>query len=97
MAYSRSLYEQETIINWNREEKTASIYTHDPSLIRKCDALCQKSEAITVVREGDGWKEYECPKSWVKVRMPRELTDEQRAELAERMKNMRKEQDDEVD
>lgn len=87
-----TLYEQETIINYNREEKTASIFTHDPALIRKCDSLCEKSEAITVLREGEGWKEYTCPKSWIKVKMPRELTEEQRAELAERMKSLRKEQ-----
>lgn len=87
-----TLYEQETIINYNREEKTASIYTHDPVLIRKLDALRQKSEAITVVREGKGWREYLCPKRWVKVSPPRVVSEENRAKLAERMKNMRKEQ-----
>ena len=30
-------YEQETIINYNNEEKTASVYTHDKALIRKLD------------------------------------------------------------
>ena len=32
-----SLYEQETIINYNEEEATASIYTHNRALIRKLD------------------------------------------------------------
>ena len=83
-------YEQETIFNYNQEEKTASCYTHDPALIRKLDRICEKDEAITVSREGDGWKEYTFPKSWLKVRPPRQLSDEQRQNLANRMKSMRK-------
>lgn len=83
-------YEQETIFNYNQEEKTASCYTHDPALIRKLDRLCEKDEAITVCRDGEGWKEYTFPKSWLKVRPPRQLSDEQRQNLANRMKSMRK-------
>lgn len=83
-------YEQETIFNYNQEEKTASCYTCDPALIRKLDRLCENGEAITVSREGDGWKEYQFPRSWIKVRPPRQLSDEQRQKLAERMKSMRK-------
>ena len=56
-------YEQETIFNYNQEEKTASYYTCDAALIRKLDRLIEKGEAITVSREGDGWKEYLFPKS----------------------------------
>lgn len=87
-------YEQETIINYNQEEKTASCFTYDRALIRKLDEFVQNGEAITVVREGDGWKEYKSPKKCVKVRFPRKLSDEQRQEMAERMKRvMRKEND----
>ena len=49
-------YEQETIFNYNQEEKTASCYTCDPALIRKLDRLIENGEAITVTREGDGWR-----------------------------------------
>lgn len=83
-------YEQETIFNYNQEEKTASCYTCDAALIRKLDRLIEKGEAITVSREGDGWKEYLFPKSWLKVRPPRKLSDEQRENLANCMKSMRK-------
>lgn len=86
-------YEQETIFNYNQEEKTASCYTCDAALIRKLDRLCENNEAITVSREGDGWKEYTFPKSWLKVRPPRELSDEQRQKLSERMKSMREGQE----
>lgn len=86
-------YEQETIFNYNQEEKTASCYTCDPALIRKLDRLIENGEAITVTRDGDGWREYKFPKSWLKVRPPRKLSDEQRQELANRMKSMREGQE----
>jgi hypothetical protein len=35
-----SKLEQETIINYNNAEKTASCYTMDASLIRRLDKLC---------------------------------------------------------
>lgn len=34
-----SLYEQETIINFCEEEKTAGIYTHNKPLRRKLESL----------------------------------------------------------
>lgn len=92
-----SNYERETIILYNQEGPNAICNTYDRSLIRRLDALARENEAITVLREGDGWKEYQFPKKWVKVRAPRKLSDEQRQELAERMKStMRKEHDDEM-
>lgn len=87
-------YEQETIINYNQEEKTASVYTHDPSLMRKLDAAIENGETVILKREGDGWKEYEIPKKFVKVRFPRKLSDEQREEMALRMRGLRKENTD---
>lgn len=46
-------YEQETIINYNNEEKTASIFTYDRSLIRKLDKRLPDYPDITVVRRGE--------------------------------------------
>ena len=77
-------YEQETIINYNQEEGTAHCFTRDKALIHKLDDLCLKSTSIIVVREGDGYKEYTFPKKWVKVKMPRQLSDENRQKAAER-------------
>ena len=42
-------YEQETIINYNNEEKTASIFTYDKSLIRKLDKRLSEYPDIKVV------------------------------------------------
>lgn len=79
-------YEQETIINYNNEEKTASIFTHDKSLIRKLDKRLPEYPDMKLVRRGDDWAEYSLPKKWIKVGFPRQLSDEQRAEMANRMK-----------
>lgn len=76
--------EQETIVNYNQEDKTASCFTCDQSLIRKLDILCEKSSEIIVTKIGDGCKEYSFPKRWVKIKMPRQLSDEQRQKAAER-------------
>lgn len=82
-------YEQETIINYNNEEKTASIFTYDKSLIRKLDKRLSEYPDIKVVRRGDDWAEYSLPKQWIKVGFPRQLSDEQRAEMANRMRAAR--------
>lgn len=34
-------YEQETIVTYNKEEKTAEIYTCDPIVIKKLDVLVE--------------------------------------------------------
>lgn len=76
--------EQETIYTYNQEEPNASCYTMDKALIRRLDALAQKHKEITLVRGGDGMREYTFPKKWLKVRAPKELSDEQRENMAKR-------------
>lgn len=79
-------YEQETIYRYNQEEQTATCFTYDKSLIRKMDKLIENGEDITVVREGEDWREYKFPKKCIKVRFPRKLSEEQRQSMAERMR-----------
>lgn len=77
-----SLYEQETIINYNEAETTASVCTHNRALIRKLDKLAQE-------RPGDCHREktshdgkavdFIIPKSWVKVSPPRVASEAQKA------------------
>lgn len=50
-----SLCEQETIINFNEAESTASVYTHNKTLIRKLDKLTQE-------RPGDCHREKNKPR-----------------------------------
>ena len=82
-------YEQETIINYNNEEKTASVFTYDKSLIRKLDKRLAESSDIKLIRRGEDFAEYSLPKKWIKVSFPRQYSDEQRAEMAERMRAAR--------
>lgn len=77
-------YEMETIYNYNQEEPLASCYTMDRALIRRLDALAQKHKEITVVRADEGVREYTFHKKWIKVRAPKELSDEQRENMARR-------------
>lgn len=82
-------YEQETIINYNNEEKTASVFTYDKSLIRKLDKRLAEMPDMKLIRRGEDFAEYSLPKKWIKVAFPRQYSDEQRAEMAERMKAAR--------
>ena len=77
-------YEMETIYNYNQEEPLASCYTMDRALIRRLDAPAEKHKEIIVVRADEGVREYTFPKKWIKVRAPKELSDEQRENMAKR-------------
>ena len=77
-------YEMETIYNYNQEEPLASCYTMDRALIRRLDALAEKHKEITVARADEGVREYTFPKKWIKVRAPKELSEEQRENMAKR-------------
>lgn len=72
--------EQETIITFNENDPTASVYTMNRALIRKLDGLTvtRANEARRVKTYPDGAQEYEVPKKWVKVSPPRILSDAQR-------------------
>lgn len=82
-----SNYEKETIINYNNEDGTASVFTYHRALQNKLNKLLGTNPDISVLRQGDEWTEYLVPKSWIKVSPPRQVnyTDEQRAAMAERL------------
>ena len=69
-------YEQETIINFNEEEKTAGIYTHNKALRQKLAALARdRPEDCRLVKAS-------IPKSWIKIVPPRIASEAQKAALA---------------
>lgn len=91
--------EQETTISYTREGGMAKIYTTDTTVITKLDKMCKASPAWELVCEeaakkgGIVSKTYQCPKgliSYRKDQIKRELTEEQRKEKADRMKNARR-------
>ena len=82
-------YEQETIINFNAEEKTAILYTRDPAIMRKVDALViEYPDTFKCIGETDIDKTYEMPKSAVTYRKPRRISDAKREQAREAMKKI---------
>ena len=81
-----SKLEQETIIIFNEQEDTATIDTCNRAVIRQLDDLRQKSSSVVCVSEDEYGKGYTFPKKWVKVRTPRQYSEEQRLKMAERAK-----------
>lgn len=91
---NRSRLEQETIINFNEEEKVASVYTFNRALQRKLARLAEEhpDECIRAKTWQPGESvEYIVPKKWIKVSPPKKVnyTDEQKAALAERLASVR--------
>ena len=82
-------YEKETIINFNAGDQTAALYTRDPAIIRKIDALViEYPDTYKCIGETDIDKTYEMPKSFVSYRKPRRLSDEQREAAKKRMNTL---------
>ncbi len=83
-------YERETMVNFNEAESAASVYTHNKALRRRLAQLAQERpeecRLVKITRWGEA-AEYCIPKSWVKIKPPRILTEEQRLALVERGKN----------
>lgn len=93
---------QETVVNFYRVDHRMSIYTSDQTMITKLMKLLEKSEqneeaGYILVREEkmDGRVvaiEVSAPKHLMSLRMPkkkRELTDEERKAMADRMMRAR--------
>ena len=101
--------EQETIIVFSRNNDTASVETTDSTVLTKLKRYATTNPdewALTNVttsgNESDPMKItsicFKCPKKLVSLRLksatPRELTDEERAEIAERMRGVRRNKED---
>ena len=91
------LAEQETIINFSRDEEFAYIWTSDSTVMTKLDKRVDSGdyELIDTGKDTDGnllSKEYRCLKRLVSFRskkVSRELTDEQKHALADRLRKTR--------
>lgn len=85
--------EQEVCINAMRDEDFATAYCSDRTWITKMDKLVEKSpDLFAVIAETDYGKTYKFPKRLLSIRssiVTREMTDEQKQNAAERLKNAR--------
>ena len=86
MARTLTSYEQETIINFNKAEDVAYIFTYD----KKWQQQIEKKLGIKPSMDnGFGGKSYEVPKKRIRLPMaPRKLSAEAKAKLAERARGM---------
>ena len=95
--------EQETVIVFSRNNDTASVETTDSTVLTKLKKYATTNpdewvltNVTTSQNESDPMRItsicFECPKKLVSLRSkstsPRELTEEERAEIAERMKQI---------
>ena len=96
--------EQETVIVFSRNNDTASVETTDSTVLTKLKRYAATNPdewVLTNVTTGQNESDqmkitsicFECPKKLISLRSksapPRELTEEERAEIAERMRNIR--------
>ena len=81
-----SRYEQETIVNYNAGEQTATVYTRDKAVMRKLDTLVADfPDTYSLIGQDEVSKTYSFPKSHVSYRKPRKLSEEQRKKAQEQM------------
>ena len=81
-----TLQERETIILFNEDEQTARIETFNGRLLRQLRKVSER-EGVSCESDEGNYGVYEVPKTMIKVHAPRQLNDEQRANL---IKNFRK-------
>ena len=86
-------YEKETIINYNEDEKTANIYTHNARLINKLLSCCRKYPDLFQLEKEDSYsKTFTIPKKYVSIKEPRalkEYSEQEKREIGERLQRAR--------
>ena len=84
-------YEQETVINFNAGEPTATVCTKDKAVMRKLDKLVREfPEIYKQTGQSKTDKIYSMPKSYISYRKPRKLSEEQRESARQRMRYINK-------
>lgn len=86
MSRKLTRYEQETVVNFNKADEVAYIFTYEKSWQQHLEG---KLGLNPVMDNGFGGKEYELPKNRIKPpKAPRRLSDKTRAKLSERARDM---------
>lgn len=81
-----SRLERETVIVYNQAEDEAVMTTADLVMIRQMDKKTEQDSNIVRKQISSEVWEYRFPKKYVKVKLPRQMTEEQRKEYSERAK-----------
>ena len=82
-------YEQETIINFNAQDQMATLYTRDPAVMRKVDALViEYSDTFKCIGETDIDKTCSMPKSRISYRKSRRISEDKREQARKAMNRL---------
>ena len=81
-----SRYEQETVVNYNAGEQTATVYTRDKAVMRKLDTLVVNfPDTYSLIGQDEVSKTYSFPKTYISYRKPRTVSAEQRERARQMM------------
>ena len=81
-----SRYGQESILNYNAGEQTATLYTRDKAVMRKLDTLvADYPDTYKLTGQDEVSKTYSFPKSFIGYRKPRAVNTEQRERARQMM------------
>lgn len=83
-----SRYEQETIINFNAEEKNATLYTRDRKVMKLIDELVSNPDVYHLDSQTEIDKTYSFSKLCIKYLKPRNLSQAQREQKRKQMKQL---------
>ena len=84
-----SRYEQETIVNYNAGEQTATVYTRDKAVMRKLDTLVADfPDTYKLTGQDEVSKTYSFPKAYISYRKSKKMGEEQREQARERMQRI---------
>ena len=87
-----SRYEQETIINYNREEQEATICSADPVILARLEKISKKyPNSYKLIDENLPYKTYSCPKKLIRFGAPntKVYTEEEKQKLREQLAKTR--------
>lgn len=83
--------ERESVINLNDAEPVAYVSTTQNVMKRRLKKLAEQNPRDVKIDESDQYTLFaEVPKKWIKIRQPRKVSEEQRQESAERLRQYHK-------
>ena len=94
------LIDQETIINIDPRQinEKAAVYTNMPNYLQRMWKLHEQyPDDVEVYRDDKYGTEFRVPRDWVKVKPKRQMSEEQRQLLIERLASYRTTDDEEED
>jgi hypothetical protein len=89
MDYTGSINTNENVIEWINGDKEAAITASQKKVINKLRKLHEENpEEVVLITNQDGSVFAKVPTDWIKIKKPtrRELTEEERLEMAETFK-----------